>query len=61
MHLIPDEVVIDCTVAAAWLMPADARSTANQLLDAAPKTCFVLAVLILKWQEKLCLKKLGDN
>ncbi len=55
MHLIPDEVVIDCTVAAAWLMPADARSTANQLLDAAPKTCFVLPVLFkLELANLLC-------
>ena len=55
MHLIPDEVVIDCTVAAAWLMPADARSTANQMLEAAPKTCFVLPVLFkLELANLLC-------
>ena len=55
MELIPDEVVIDCTVAAAWLMPDAPSSTANQLLEAATKTAFVLPVLFkLELANLLC-------
>ena len=55
MHLIPDQVVIDCSVAAAWLMPDEPSSTANQLLDAASKTVFVLPVLFkLELANLLC-------
>ena len=51
----PDEVVIDCTVAAAWLLPDEPSSTANRLLEAAPKTCFVLPVLFkLELANVLC-------
>lgn len=55
MHLIPDEIVIDCSVAAAWLMSVAASSTANQLLEAAPHTRFVLPVLFkLELANLLC-------
>jgi len=55
MQPIPDEVVIDCTVAAAWLMSDEPSGTANQLLEAAPKTSFVLPVLFkLELANLLC-------
>ena len=55
MEPIPEAVVIDCTVAAAWLMPDGPSSTANQLLEAAPKTSFVLPVLFkLELANLLC-------
>ena len=59
---IPDEVVIDCTVAAAWLLPDEPSGTANRLLEAAPKTCFVLPVLFkLELANVLCSAMRGKQ
>lgn len=55
MERILDEIVIDCTIAAAWLLPDAPSSTANRLLEAAVNTCFVLPVLFkLELANVLC-------
>ncbi len=42
---IPDQLVIDCSIAAAWLLPDQQSETANRVLAAAPTSVFVVPLL----------------
>jgi predicted nucleic acid-binding protein len=45
MIQIPAQLVIDCSVAAAWLLPDEQSVTASRILMAAPNSSFVVPVL----------------
>lgn len=42
---IPEHLVIDCSIAAAWLLPDEQSETANRVLAAAINSNFVVPVL----------------
>ncbi len=42
---IPEHLVIDCSIAAAWLLPDEQSETANRVLAAATNSNFVVPVL----------------